>query len=149
YVHWDRATFERLIERPPEPLESRFTVNHGMLLSLLQGDPRGYGRLVQLIARAHTNEWGKRQHRRTAATMFRTLRKAGLIDVVLDERARHPLVEVSSDLQRDFSLNHTLSLWLVETVRLLDMQSESYALDALSLVESILENPNVVLFAQV
>jgi superfamily II RNA helicase len=149
YVHWDRATFERLIERPPEPLESRFSVNHGMLLSLLQGDPRGYRRLVELIARAHTNEWGKRQHRRTAATMFRTLRKAGLIDVVLDERARHPLVEVSADLQRDFSLNQTLSLWLVETVKLLDMQSESYALDVLSLVESILENPNVVLFAQV
>jgi superfamily II RNA helicase len=149
YVHWDRATFERLLERPPEPLESRFSVTHGMILALLQGDPKGYRRLVQLIARSHGNEWSKRQHRRTAAQLFRTLRRAGLIDVVLDERARHPVVDVSADLQKDFSLNHTLSLWLVETVKLLDMQSESYALDALSLVEAILENPNVVLFAQV
>ncbi len=149
YVHWDRQTFERLRERPPEPLESRFAVTHGMLLSLLQGDPRGYARLVALIARSHGNEWEKRQHRRAAATLFRTLRKAGLIDVVRDERARHPLVEVSPDLQRDFSLNHTLSIYLVETARLLDPASESYALDLLSLVESILENPQVVLWAQV
>ena len=149
YVHWDRQTFERLIERAPEPLESRFTVTHGMLLSLLQGDPRGYRRLVQLVARAHTNDYGKRQLRRTAATLFRTLRKAGLIDVFTDERSRHPLVAVSSELQRDFSLNHTLSMYLVETLKLLDRQSETYALDVLSLVESILENPQVVLYAQV
>jgi len=149
YVHWDRQTFERLLERPPEPLESRFSVTHGMLLSLLQGDPKGYRRLVELIARAHTNEWGRRQHRRTAATLFRTLRRAGLIGVVIDERARHPLVEVSPELQRDFSLNHTLSIYLVDTVKLLDQASPTYALDVLSLVESILENPQVVLWAQV
>ncbi len=149
YVHWDRQTFERLLERPPEPLESRFAVTHGMLLSLLQGDGRGYRRLVELIARSHTNDWEKRQQRRAAATLFRTLRKAGLIELVRDERARHPLVAVSSELQRDFSLNHTLSMYLVETARLLDRASESYALDLLSLVESILENPQVVLWAQV
>ena len=149
YVHWDRQTFERLQERAPEPLESRFTVTHGMLLSLLQGDPRGYRRLVELIGRAHSNDYGKRQLRRTAATLFRTLRKAGIIDVVTDERARHPLVAVSSELQRDFSLNHTLSMYLVDTLKLLDRESETYALDVLSLVESILENPQVVLYAQV
>jgi hypothetical protein len=149
YVHWDRQTFERLLERPPEPLESRFQVTHGMLLSLLQGDGRGYRRLVELIRRSHTNEWEKRQQRRAAATLFRTLRKAGLIELVLDERARHPLVQVSSDLQRDFSLNHTLSMYLVETARMLDRETESYALDLVSLVESILENPQVVLWAQV
>lgn len=149
YVHWDRSTFERLQERPPEPLESRFAVTHGMLLSLLQGDGNGYRRLVGLIGRAHTNDWGKRQLRRTAATLFRTLRRAGLISLVLDERARHPLVEVSPELQRDFSLNHTLALYLVDTVQKLDSQAEGYALDVLSLVESILENPQVVLWAQV
>jgi superfamily II RNA helicase len=149
YVHWDRQTFERLLTRAPEPLESRFTVTHGMLLALLQGDGKGYRRLVQLIARSHTNDYGKRQLRRTAATVFRTLRRAGLIALVLDERARHPLVEVAPDLQRDFSLHHTLSMYLVETVKLLERERETYALDVLSLVEAILENPQVVLWAQV
>jgi superfamily II RNA helicase len=149
YVHWDRATFDRLLARPPEPLESRFAVSHGMLLSLLQGDPNGYRRLVGLIARAHSNDWGKRQLRRTAAMLFRTLRKAGLIEVSRDERARHPLVLINAELQRDFSLNHTLALYLVDTVRRLDPTAEGYALDVLSLVESILEQPQVVLRAQV
>ncbi|HEX4460049.1 MAG TPA: DUF3516 domain-containing protein, partial [Polyangia bacterium] len=49
YVHWDRETFERILEKKPEPLESRFSVTHGMLLALLQGDPRGYRRLVEII----------------------------------------------------------------------------------------------------
>src|SRR3954453_18798703 len=37
YVHFDRGTFERLGGRPPEPLESRFEITHGILLSCLQG----------------------------------------------------------------------------------------------------------------
>jgi superfamily II RNA helicase len=148
YVHWDKPTFEKLIERQPEPLESRFTVNHGMLLSLLQGDGKGYRRLVEMIARSHTNEHGRKQLRRMAATLFRALRRAGIIELTLDERARHPLVQVSRDLQRDFSLNHTLSMYLVETAQLLDQAQETFSMDSLSLVESILENPQVVLFAQ-
>jgi superfamily II RNA helicase len=148
YVHWDKQTFERLLSRPPEPLESRFVVTHGMLLQILQGDPKGYRLLVQLIARAHASQHQKRQLSRTAATLFRTLKRAGIIELVLDERARHPLVQVNADLQQDFSLNYTLSLYLVETLALLDKASPTYALDILTLVESILENPQVVLFAQ-
>jgi superfamily II RNA helicase len=151
YAHWDKQTFERLLGKPPEPLESRFTVTHGMLLQLLQGDPKGYRRLVLLIARSHAPPRDKRNLRRTAATYFRALRKAGIIELVLDERARHPLVEVASDLQRDFSLNHTLSMYLVETLPLVDRLDDAATLRHLSiltLVESILENPQVVLFAQ-
>jgi hypothetical protein len=54
----------------------------------------------------------------------------------------------SSELQHDFSLHHTLSLYLVDTLPLLDPAAETYAFDVLSLVESILENPRPVLFAQ-
>jgi len=45
----------------------------------------------------------------------------------------------SPDLQHDFSLHHTLSLYLVDTLPLLDPATETYALDVLSLVEAILE----------
>ena len=43
---------QRLVERPPEPLESRFDVNHGMLVSVLERVPReepsgaGYRQLI-------------------------------------------------------------------------------------------------------
>jgi hypothetical protein len=70
------------------------------------------------------------------------------VDVVRDELARCPHPVPSSSLQDDFSLHHTLALYLVDTLARLDPASESYALDVLSLVEAILENPRPVLFAQ-
>ena len=154
YVHFDRGTFERLMNGTPEALPSRFGVSHGLLLSLLQGeagDPTrggGYRNLLDLIAACHDSDVMKARHRRTAAACFRVLRKAGLIDVVLDERAPCPHPVPSPSLQGDFSLHHTLSLYLVDTLAMLDPASETYALDVLSLVEAILENPRPVLFAQ-
>jgi superfamily II RNA helicase len=154
YVHWDKGTFERLVGGTPEPLESRFAVNHGLLLALLQGDAGtanrggGYRRLMEVIASCHDSDVMKRRHKRAAAACFRTLRKAGLIELVVDERARCPQAVPSPSLQHDFSLHHTLSLYLVDTLALLDPASETYALDVLSLVEAILENPRPVLMAQ-
>jgi hypothetical protein len=96
YVHFDRGTFERLMGGTPEALESRFAVSHGLLLSLLQGengDPSrgaGYRKLLELIAACHDSDVLKRRHRRTAAACFRVLRKAGLVDVVVDEARALP-----------------------------------------------------------
>ncbi len=57
-------------------------------------------------------------------------------------------VQVTPGLQRDFSLNHTLSLYLLAALESLDRTAETYALDVLTLVESILEDPDVVLYSQ-
>jgi superfamily II RNA helicase len=150
YAHWDRATFERLMNSQPEPLESRFEVSHGLLLNLLQstatGKGGGYRRLVQLIARSHGNEFQRRAQRRLAKQRFKSLREAGIVLVQRDGKASRAFV--SGDLQRDFSLNHTLSLYLIDTLARLERSSENYALDVITLVESILENPQVVLLAQ-
>jgi superfamily II RNA helicase len=152
YVHWDKSTFERLVAGTPEPLESRFAVTHGLLLNLLQSKNGerggGYRRLTRLIGLSHGSERAKREARRHAAACFRSLRRAHIIDVVPDESIAGRLVEVSTELQRDFSLNQTLSMYLLDALGLLDQSSETYALDVLSLVESILENPDVVLYRQ-
>ena len=58
------------------------------------------------------------------------------------------VVEVSPELQRDFSLNQTLSLYLLEALAVLDRDAPTYALDVLTLVEAILEDPDVVLRRQ-
>jgi hypothetical protein len=52
------------------------------------------------------------------------------------------------DLQDDFSLNHALSLYLIDTLALLDMESVTYPLDLLTLIEAILENPDIILRRQ-
>lgn len=158
YAHWDAKTFERLQTSPPEPLEPRFEVTHGMILNLLQKpDERrggGYGRLIELIERAHIPDRSRRHHKRVAATLFRALRQAGVVKLEKIEDA-WPKRWVSSKavlaggLQRDFSLNHTLSLYLLQALEALDPNSETFAPDVLSLVEAILENPQVVLFRQV
>ncbi len=76
--------------------------------------------------------------------MFESLREAGIVET--DPATGR--VRVHVDLQEDFSLHHALSLWLVDTLPRLDRESPSYAIDVLTLVESILENPDFVLRQQ-
>jgi formate dehydrogenase maturation protein FdhE len=85
---------------------------------------------------------------KTAALRFRTLRGAGLVNVIPARSGQPARVEVSPGLQWDFSLNQTLSLYLVAALESLDPTAETHAVDMLSLVESILENPDVVLYSQ-
>jgi len=158
YAHWDRATFERLQSKPPEPLESRFQVTHGMILQILQSEaesnardhqgPQGYARLVQLVMRAQEPETRRRIHLRSAAQACRRLRAAGLVELVRGNEWRAPHLKLASDLQHDFSLHHTLGLWLLDTLGELSLESDTYALDLLTLVEAILEEPVPVLRAQ-
>jgi superfamily II RNA helicase len=152
YVHWDRTTFERLREKEPEPLESRFEPTFGLLVNLLQSETSrlggGYGRLVEMIGRSHGNDYVRTRHRRRAAQRFRTLRAAGLLEVRRVEGFRGAYVRPAPGLQRDFSLFHTLALYLLDTLPRIPPERETYALDVLSMVEAILENPDVILWKQ-
>ncbi len=151
YVPWDKSTFDKLVGRPPEPLASRFDVTFGMLLNLLQGDPEerggGYGRLVRLTLASHASPYDKRRLLKKGAMLFRTLRSAGLLSTYKHPHAAAQ-VEIAPGLQREFSLHQTLSLYLLAALESLDRTSPSYALDVVTLVESILENPEVVLLRQ-
>jgi len=62
YVHFDKGTFDRLAAGTPEPLESRFAVSHGLLLTLLQG-----GRVTRGAGAATASCW-KSSPRATTAT---------------------------------------------------------------------------------
>lgn len=152
-VPWNRATFERLVARPPEKLESRFPVTHGMVLSLLQREAdaapaSGYRAVLDLIEACHEDARRKRRLRRDAATVFRSLRRAQIVSVERGRRGAGARVRVDPALQKDFSLHHTLSLYVVDTVSLLDREADHYALDVLGVVEAILEDPRPILEAQ-
>jgi hypothetical protein len=58
-------------------------------------------------------------------------------------------VRVNVELQDDFSLNQQLSLFVVDTVRRLDRENPEYPRLVLALVEAVLEDPGVILLAQV
>jgi superfamily II DNA/RNA helicase len=155
-VSWSRETFDKLIARPPETLRSRFRITHGMVLNLLQRDAlrddparRNFASLRELVARCHEDEPAKRRLLAQSAVLVRSLYRAGVIQMTRDASRPYLWVVVDAELQWDFSLHQALSLFLVEALGLLDEQGESYAADVVSLVEAVLEDPEVVLRRQV
>ncbi|MFL6194644.1 MAG: DEAD/DEAH box helicase [Thermoanaerobaculia bacterium] len=155
-VSWNQDTFEKLIQRPPETLKSRFRLSHGMVLNLLQRDAeiddpntRNFDSLRDLIRRCHEEEGAKSRLLTQAAVLVRSLYRAGIVRMRRDTSTNYLWVVVADDLQWDFSLHQALSLYLVDTLSLLEPESETYVPDLVTLVESILENPEIVLRKQV
>jgi superfamily II RNA helicase len=145
YVAWNKDTFEKLISGRPEALMSRFQVTHGMLLNMLARPPEidadPCRSVRKLIQDSHDSNKQKKTHKKRAFQLFRSLVERNIIQLI-------PRLQVNIELQTDFSLNQTLALYLIDTVKLLDVEHPEYALDLLTLVESILENPMTILHAQ-
>ena len=154
FVPWNRQMFEELLLRAPEPLESTFSIDHGMIVHLMQREDAwasrhgGYGLLLDLIARSHERPATVSRLRRHARQVFRALVRAGILEVLPRQHGRGQEVLVAEGLQPNFSLFQTLSLFLLGVLELLDPASESYALDVMSMVEAICEHPRPVLYAQ-
>ncbi len=145
YQHWTEDTFRKLIARSPEPLHSVFRVDHGLLLSLLQkadeegGD--GLAELHALIDDSHASAAEKVALHTRADEVLAELVSAGVVSP--DTHA------VDAGLQQDFSLHHSLSLFLLHALSLLDPADPGFALDAITMVEAIVDHPRAVLHAQV
>ncbi len=144
FANWDLQTFKRLMAAPPERLRSQFDVSHGMLLNVLSRRGDGCLPMRRLIRDSHEPERAKKAHFRRAWQLFRALLERGIVEIVprTQEGSR---TRVDLDLQEDFSMDQALSLYLFETLPLLDPDSETHALDLLSLVECILEDPDFIL----
>lgn len=149
YKHWDAQTFQRLVEHRPEALDSQFRVDHGLLLNLLQrADEEGLNALDELRALIAASHTGQREQERLwahAQVLITDLQRAGV--VLFDEDAQRHTVD--DELQRDFSLHHSLSLFLLHAIAQLDPTNAAYPLQVLTLVEAALESPRVILQAQV
>jgi len=147
FVNWDLNTYTRLIGAQPEQLSSRFHVSHAMLLNVLSRRGDGCGAMQRLLRDCHEPEGAKQGHRKRAWQLFRALVDRRIVEFVPPDEDGSTL-RVNVDLQDDFSMDQTLSLYLLETIPLLDGDSPDYALDLLTLVESILENPEIILRKQ-
>ncbi len=147
FVNWDKKTFERLIAAPPERLNSRFAVTHGMLLNMLSRDTDGCAAMRALIADSHESDKAREAHIKRAWQLFRSLVQRGIVEFI-PPTPRGAKLRVNVELQDDFSMNQTLSLYLLETIPLLDREAPEYPLVLLTLVESILEDPQKILRSQ-
>jgi len=152
YVHYDETTFKRLVDDPPEALSSQFRITHGMILNALLGHENngnaGYKNLIEIISRSHESIKNKSKHRRRTAQLFKSLLQAQIFSIVKNIHTGSRIV-ANETLQQDFSLHHTLSLYLIEALSVLEKDHPEYALDILSLVEAIEENPQAILNRQV
>ena len=147
FVNWDKNTFARLIAAQPERLNSRFHVSHGMLLNVLSRKGDGCRAMQRLIHDCHETPKAKKDHTKRAWQLFRSLVDRKIIEFIprTDEGA---YLRVNVELQDDFSMDQTLSLYLLETIPLIDPQAPDYPLVLLTLVESILEDPDLILRKQ-
>jgi superfamily II RNA helicase len=162
-IGWDAKTFERLRTAPAEELVSRFDVSHGMLLLVLGRDTDGCRAMQRIIRDSHETDHRKRALRTRAWQLFRALVDRKIVEI-LGARASGPHAEsnaggtpalpgrklrVNVELQDDFSLHQALSLYLIDTLPLLNRESPDYPFDVLTLCEAIVEDPDAILRRQV
>ena len=155
FVPWDASTFERLTTSRPETLESRFRLRHGMVFDLIQADESArnggshtnFASLRRLIAACHEPTATRDRLIGQSAELVRALHRGGILRMAARPDGGYR-VEADRELQIEFSMHQNLSLYLVSTLELLDQEDPGYALDLLSLVEAILEDPGIVLRRQ-
>jgi superfamily II RNA helicase len=146
-VSWGQATFDKLVAADPEPLTSSFTVTHSMILNVIERGGNVFEDLRKLLTDNHESRAAQLKHVRRAFAIYRALLAAGVVERV--SAPGEPLrLRVVEELQLNFALNQPLSPFALAALELLDRNSPTYALDALSIMESTLENPRQVLSAQ-
>jgi len=148
YAHYDDKTLTRLWEGTPETLESSFDVTHAMMLNVLDRPGDGCTAMKRLLVDNHEPRSRQRRHIRKAVGVFRSLIDAEIVEVLPEPDGSGRPVRVNIDLQDEFRLNQPLGLFAVEAVSVLDRDAPDYHLQALSVAESVLEDPLAVLLAQ-
>ena len=148
YVPFDESTYKRLIDASPEPLTSSFHVDHGMLLNILSRETDGCRAMRSLLKDCHESAASKKQLQHRSFQLFRSLVEKNIVEFVKPVAEGYSHLRVNMDLQDDFAMNQPLSLYLVDTLPKLNADSPEYALDVITLCESIVENPETILRIQ-
>lgn len=152
FVHYDEATFDRLIAATPEPLTSRFKVTADLVATVL-ARPDGVQALKALLATNHDAPERRRFHQRRAIAVYRSLEAAGVASRSRGADGRCEGVQVGSisddsDDRIEVRLSSPLAPFAIEVVATLDPGDPGYVLDVVSVVESILDDPRQILLAQ-
>jgi len=152
FVNWTADTFSKLQTSPSEPLKSSFRMKHNLILNILSRTHEdGCHSLKTLLSECHESDNAKRKLRVEARTMFMSLVRGKVLTILppTDRKDSPNKVILNIDLQEDFTMNQALGLYLLDTIPQLDRSHPEYALQVLSLIESILEDPAALIKAQV
>ncbi|GGC59978.1 DUF3516 domain-containing protein [Hoyosella rhizosphaerae] len=147
-VNWTSQTFEKLMSSDPEPLISRFRVTNSLLLNVISRPGNCFNSMRHLLEDNHEARPAQRKHIRQAIALYRGLLNAHIVERFDEPDEDGRWARLTVDLQRDFALNQPLSPFALAALELLDRDSPSYALDAVSVIEATLDDPRPVLMAQ-
>jgi len=154
-ITWSRSTFERLRDAAPEALQSHFEMTHSTVLNVLGGatdagrDPAEH--LVYLALHNDDQPLPANPHIRHLADIYTSLLQAGVVEHLSSSRVQElgvSRLQLVADLPDDFALNQPLSPFALAAFELLDPDSPTFALDVISIVEAVLEDPRPLLYAQ-
>jgi superfamily II RNA helicase len=148
FVSWGQPTFERLVAAEPEPLTSSFTVTHAMVLNVIDRPGNAYTAMKHLLTDNDEDRARQRKHIHRAIEIYRALLAGGVVERLEEPDELGRYVRLTVDLQYDFALNQPLSPFALAAIELLDKESETYAKDVISVIESTLDDPRQVLSAQ-
>jgi hypothetical protein len=148
FVNFTEDTYLKLIESPPEPLVARLKITHAMLLNLLQRDEDTTAAVVHLVDSSTTDRATRRRLFLRAVALGRSLITAGVVERLAEPTPGGRRYRLAVDLQSDFALNQPLSAFALAALGLLDPESPTYALDAVSVIEATLEDPMAILVQQ-
>src|ERR687890_735137 len=147
-VPWSEATQKRLVDADPEPLTSNMRVSTAMVLDVVDrpGDP--FVAMRRLLTDNHEPRKKQLQHIREAIGIARSLLQAGVLERLPEPEPDGRRYDLTVDLPPDFALNQPLSTFALAAIDLLDPESETYALDVVSVIEATLDDPRQILAAQ-
>ena len=147
-VSWTEETFERLRHAPPDALVSRMRVNHAIILNVINQPADSLETMRALMEDNHEDERGRRRLSERTQSLTQELLASGVLERLPEPDQYGRTLQLAPALQDDFALNQPLASFALTAFDLIDPESEHYALDVLSVVESILDDPFPVLMAQ-
>ena len=147
-VVWTEQTFEKLVDGTPEPLVSRMRVDNSMLLNVVEREEDAFAVLRRLLTDNHEDRRNQLRLSRRALRLARSLLHSGVLTRLdePDEHGRRYVLTV--DLPVDFALNQPLAHFALAALDVLDPEAVEHTLDIVSVIESVLEAPRQILFAQ-
>jgi len=147
-VVWNEATFTRLVEGQPEPLQSRMKVDNAMLLNVVARDEDAFGVLRRLLMENHESRREQLRLARRALRLARSLVHSGILTRLEEPDEFGRRYVLTEDLPADFALNQPLAHFALAALDTLDPGSPEHTLEVLSTIEAVLEPPRQLLLAQ-
>jgi len=147
-VPWSESMMKRLVDASPEPLVSNMRVSTAMILDVVArpGDP--FAAMRRLLTDNHEPRKRQLRHIREAVGIARSLLQAGVIERLDEPEPDGRRYRLTVDLPPNFALYQPLSTFALAAVEVLDPESDTFALDVVSVIEATLEDPRQILAAQ-